>query len=176
MKPLMDARHYSVREILSDGLEVQIRAMRPDDVERIAEAFAKLDEESIYLRFFGFKKGLTEQDRKLIRELDFDTRVVLVVTLMENGREIIIGSGSYSRLGSDAAEVAFLIEEDFHRRGIARRLLWHLGRVARERGITRFEAEVLPHNKPMLRVFASSGWPMTTHRADGVIHVTLGII
>src|SRR5438045_1891716 len=136
---LIDARHYSVRETLRDGLEVQIRAVRPDDVDRLVEAFAKLEEETIYLRFFGFKRGLTDADRSLIRELDFDTRVMLVVAVSENGREIIIGSGSYSRFGPDAAEVAFLVEEDYQGRGIARRVLCHLGEIARERGIVRFE-------------------------------------
>jgi RimJ/RimL family protein N-acetyltransferase len=171
----MDARHYSAHETLRDGLEVQIRSLRPDDADRVAEAFAKLEQETIYLRFFGYKRELTDADWELIRELDFDTRVMLVVTLVEKGREIIIGSGSYARVGPDAAEVAFLVEEDYHGRGIARRVLRHLGEIARARGIVRFEAEVLPHNKAMLRVFAASGWPVTSRHDEGVVHVTLQI-
>ena len=146
-----DARHYSVRETLRNGLEVEIRSLRPDDVDRIAEAFEKLDEDSIYARFFGPRGGMTEKDRDLIRNLDFDSRVVLVVTLFESGRELIIGSGSYSRIGSDAAEVAFLVAKDHRGQGIARLVLRHLGEIARERGIERFEADVLPLNTPMLR-------------------------
>jgi len=100
---MIDARHYSVREPLGRGLEILIRSLRPDDVERMAEAFAKLDPESIASRFFGAKAGLTEEDRSLIRNLDFETRVILVATLVEAGREIVIASGSYSCAAPDTA-------------------------------------------------------------------------
>ncbi len=172
---MIDARHYAVRDTLRNGLEVLIRALRPDDGERIAEAFSKLDKESIHTRFFGPKAGLTEADYRNIRELDFDTRVGLVVTMIEGGREIIIASASYSCFAPDAAEVAFIVEEDYHGLGIAGRLLDHLGRIARERGLVRFEAEVLPYNTAMLKVFAASRWPMTRRSEDGAIHITLAL-
>ncbi|HSI65300.1 MAG TPA: GNAT family protein [Candidatus Saccharimonadia bacterium] len=172
---MLDARNYLAHETLRNGVEVQIRALRPDDGERIAEAFGKLEGDSIRSRFFGVKTGLTEREHRLIRELDFDRQVALVVTLMEHGREVIIGSGSYSRMAPDAAEIAFLMEEDYHGLGMARCVLWHLGLIARDRGILRFEADVLPHNRAMRRVFAASGWPMTAQRVDDVIHITLDL-
>jgi len=172
---MIDVRHYAVRETLRNGLEVLVRALHPDDGERIAEAFSKLDKESVYTRFFGPKTGLTDKDYQTIRELDFDTRVALVVTIMEGGREVIIASGSYSCFAPDAAEVAFTVEEDYHGLGIARRLLEHLGRIAGERGLVRFEAEVLPYNNAMLKVFAASGWPMSKRSEDGAIHITLAL-
>lgn len=172
---MIDARHYAETEILRNGLEVLVRALRPDDGERIAEAFAKLDRESIYARFFGPKPELTEKDYQTIREMDFDTRVALLVTIMEDGREIVIASGSYSRFAPDAAEVAFLVEEDYHGLGIARRMLQHLGRIAIDRGLVRFEAEVLPYNLAMVRVFEASGWPMSRRSEDGAIHITLAL-
>lgn len=170
---MLDARYYEAREVLRNGLEVTVRALRPDDGERVAEAFHKLDPESVYTRFFGPKTGLSEKDYASIRDMDFDTRVALLVTRAENGREVVIGSCSYSRFAPDAAEVAFLIEEDYHGLGLARRLLQHLGRIAVARGLTRFEAEVLPYNTAMLKVFAASGWPVTTRNEDGAVHVTL---
>ena len=75
----------------------------------------------------------------------------------------------------DAAEVAFLVEEDYHGLGIARRILQHLGRIAIERGLVRFEAEVLPYNSAMLKVFAASGWPMSKRSEDGSLHVILDL-
>ena len=172
---MIDARHYSEHETLRNGVEVHIRSLRPDDGDRISEAFEKIEEDSIRARFFASRSGLTEREHRLIRELDFDRQVALVVTLMEGGREIIIGSGSYSRIAADAAEIAFLVEEDYHGQGMARRLLWHLGLIARERGLVRFEAEVLPHNQAMRRVFSASGWPMTFRCMDDVIHITLDL-
>ena len=172
---MIDARHFEVRETLRNGSEICIRALRPDDGERMAEAFGKLDPESIYTRFFGPKMAVTEADLRRIREIDFESYVALIATVIQDGHEVVIASSSYSRLGADAAEVAFIVEEDYQGLGIARRLLGHLGRIAVDRGLTRFEAEVLPQNRSMLRVFTACGWPILTRTADGTVHVTLAL-
>jgi RimJ/RimL family protein N-acetyltransferase len=171
---VIDARNYSVTETLRNGLEVRIRAARPDDSDPLIEAFHKLDPESVYLRFFGPKKEFSAAELKRFREADFDTRVILLCTVQEAGREIVIATGTYARAGDATAEVAFIVEEDYHRLGIARRLLTHLGKIATA-GIRTFTAEVLPHNTAMLGVFGRCGWPMTTHSADGVTHITLDL-
>jgi RimJ/RimL family protein N-acetyltransferase len=156
-------------------MEVCIRALHPDDGERMAEAFRNLDPESVYNRFFSFKERLSEADHRLIREMDFDNRVALIVTHMVEGREVVIASSSYARCGDGMAEVAFIVEEDFQGLGIARRLLAHLGRIARERGISRFIAEVLVANTPMLKVFSAIGWPMKKRMLGGTAHLTLSL-
>jgi len=71
--------------------------------------------------------------------------------------------------------VAFTIEEDYHRQGIARILLQHLAPIAREKGLSRFVAEVLPENTGMLTVFSRSGLPMKTEHREDAIHVTLSL-
>jgi GNAT superfamily N-acetyltransferase len=172
---MIDARNYSVTETLRNGLEVCIRAARPDDSDLLIEAFHKLDPESVYLRFFGPKKEISPAELKRFREADFINRVILLCTVQEHGREIAIASGTYASAGDATAEVAFIVEEDYYRLGIARRLLTHLGKIATAAGIRTFIAEVLPHNTAMLGVFGHCGWPMTTHSADGVIHITLDL-
>lgn len=172
---MIDARHYLASETLRNGLEIRIRALRPDDDERIVEAFSRLDPESVYTRFFRYKKEVSAADLQLIRELDFDRRVVLVATLTENGREIIIGSSSYAVYEDNTAEIAFIVEEDYQGLGIARQLLQHLGKIARERGITTFTAEVLYQNVAMLKVFKASGWPMKSSKEDGSVLISLAM-
>jgi len=172
---MIDARHYLASETLRNGLEIRIRALRPDDGERIVEAFSKLDPETVYTRFFSNKKEVSEADLRVIRELDFETRVVLVATLTENGREIIIASSSYSMYEDKTAEIAFIVEEDYHGLGIGRRLLGHLGKIARARGITTFTAEVLYQNLAMLKVFTASGWPMKRTSEDGAVLISLAL-
>ena len=171
-----DLRNYHAVEQLKNGLSVTVRAIRPDDKDRITEAFRNLERESVYTRFFGFKKELTQEDLKTATEVDFENVVALVVTRAEGQVETIIGSGRY--VAGDApggrrhAEVAFLVEEDYHGLGIASRILRHLTAIARDKGIAAFEAEVLPENKAMLAVFARSGLAMSQSREDGVVHVT----
>ena len=96
------------------------------------------------------------------------------------GRETVIAEGRY--ITDDAprprrsAEVAFTTEEDYQGRGIARLLLRHLVRIARENSVSRLEADVLAGNQPMLTVFHRSGLPMQQRSDGGVIHVTLSLV
>ena len=68
---MLDARNYLASETLRNGLAIRIRALRPDDGERIVEAFNKLEPETIYTRFFRYKKEVSEADLRLIRETGF---------------------------------------------------------------------------------------------------------
>jgi GNAT superfamily N-acetyltransferase len=152
--------------------QVSIRAVRPDDRERIVKAFRGLDRRSVYLRFFSYKKELEDEELRRVTECDGVSEAVLVATVGSGDREIIVGLGSYVRSGA-AADVAFAVEEDFQGRGIASRLLRQLVEVARANGIVRFEADVLAENAPMLAVLRNSGLRMQTRHGQGVAHVTL---
>jgi len=151
-------------EWLRDRRPLTIRAIKPGDKSLLRDAFKGLDETSIRLRFFGPKKELTNQELVQATEIDFVRNVALVSCVQESGREHIVGVGRYFLYESQnpplAAEVAFVVEEDFHRQGIASLLFKHLVLIGREQGISRFEAEVLPRNKAMLKVFDESGIPI----------------
>jgi RimJ/RimL family protein N-acetyltransferase len=175
---MIDAREFEMTETLKNGLAVRIRAIRPADKAGIVDAFGKLDPESVYTRFFRTKDSLSDADLKRATEVDFDNVVALVVTIESGGKETIMGGGRYLAFdhpGGRSAEIAFVVEEDYHGLGIAGRLLKHLARIAREKGVRQFEAEVLPQNKAMLSVFSRSGLPMEQTQTEGVIHVTLSL-
>ena len=69
--------------------------------------------------------------------------------------------------GKDEAEVAFVVADEHHGRGISTLLLEHLAAIARLNGIVRFTAEVLADNRAMLTVFAKAGWPLTRSSTAG---------
>ena len=168
---------FRVSETLRSGREVIVRALRPDDREKIARAVRGLDRESIYTRLFSYRNELTEAGLDRIMRTDPDGEVVLVATIGSGETETVIGSGRYvvraEGGGVKSAEVAFMVEEDYHGLGIAGRLLRHLAGIARARGIARFDASVLSRNKAMLSVFARSGLPMQKRTADGEVHIAL---
>jgi len=177
---MTDAGHFKKIETLKNGIEATFRAVRPDDRQKIIDAFRNLERESIFMRFFGYKNHLSEADLKAAVEVDFVRVVTLVVTIMVENREIIIGSGRYSLLNGKSeeekrAEVSFTVEEDYHGQGIASRLLRYLAQIARETGVRKFLAEVLSENKAMLAVFEHSGFPMHRKKEGDVVHVTLAI-
>jgi RimJ/RimL family protein N-acetyltransferase len=172
-----DIVHYRVTEQLRDQRSVTIRAIRPGDKGLLHEAFKELDEASVYTRFFAPKLQLSEAELIWATEIDFVRNVALAACVQEGDRERIIGMGRYvAAPGPDlptSAEVAFVVEEDFHGLGIASILLKHLVLIGRKQGLSRLEAEVLPQNKAMLRVFRRSGLPVTTAPGEDAVHVTI---
>jgi GNAT superfamily N-acetyltransferase len=174
------ARAYSVAEALRNGAAVTVRAIRPDDRERLGEAFAKLEPGSVYTRFFSHRGQPSDKELRAATEVDFESTVALVVTIPDGaGDETIIGAGRYLLNGppgtGSGAEVAFTVEEDFQDQGIAGLLLRHLAGIARRQGVPELTAEVLPNNRGMLAVLARSGLPMKRATEDGVVHVALSL-
>ncbi len=172
-----DIAKYTVVEKLRDQRPVTIRAIRPGDKEPFHEAFKGLEANSIYLRFFGPRKELTDRELIVATEVDFIRTVALVACVQESAGERIIGGARYFALGRpdppSAAEIAFLVEEDYQGQGLASILLKHLLLIGREQGISRFEADVLHANKKMLRVFERTGLPIVTKASSDSIHVTI---
>ncbi|WP_318842895.1 GNAT family N-acetyltransferase, partial [Myceligenerans pegani] len=77
--------------------------------------------------------------------------------------------------GPRTAEVAFNIADSVQGRGLGSVLLEHLADAARERGIRRFAAEVLPQNRAMLGVFREAGYAVEQHLDDGFVHVGIDL-
>ena len=173
------AREFSVSDVLKDGTRVTIRAIRPDDGDRFLEAFRLLEKDSIYTRFFCDRSDLSDAEIDRAVNVDFVREVALVVTTETVPGETIIASGRYITIDGSStersAELAFVVEEDYQGRGIASRLLAHLAALARSQSLTRFEADVLTRNSPMLAVFKRCGFPMRQRRDGGVIHLTLAL-
>jgi len=177
---MIDAANYDQPETLKDGTVVTVRAVRPDDKRRIVDAFQKLDTQSVFTRFFHHKQDLSAAELKDATEVDFDEVVALVVTAGKGKKERIIAGARYLLYESVAdderhAEVAFLVLERYQGHGIAGRLLRHLARIGRDKGVACFEAEVLAENRPMLSVFSRSRLPMTRRSEDGSVHVSLDL-
>lgn len=173
----MDPQNYTASETLNDGTPVTIRAIRHDDDNTILDAFKNLDRDSVYRRFFSPKKDLTAAELEQLTDVDFSQVVALVVTAQGRDGDILIGGGRYARddMGSVSAELAFMTDSNYRGGGIATLILRHLVRIAREAGVSRFEADVLAENQPMLAVFRHSGLPMQLRRDAGVLHVTLSL-
>jgi RimJ/RimL family protein N-acetyltransferase len=172
-----DIMNYKVTEQLRNKQEITVRAVRPDDKGLVVEALSNLSADSIYRRLFTTKKNISPEGLKKVTEVDFDNVVALVVEMEKDGKEQLVGGGRYIRSGATEngykAEVAFLINDAFQGLGIASRIFKHLLAIARESGITQFEAEVLPANAAMLRVFSGSGLRVTKNVTRESIHISM---
>jgi RimJ/RimL family protein N-acetyltransferase len=164
---------------LCDGTPATIRVMHDSDRERLIAAFAKLEQDTIYTRFFSFRKEIGERALGRIAEIDFVNLCGLVATVGSGTGETVIAAGTYvvhpTPGDIKTAEVAFTVEEDYQGQGLAGRLLAALAGIARQHAIARFDAEVLSGNQPMLAVFRRAGLAMRTRREGGVTQVEIDL-
>ena len=77
--------------------------------------------------------------------------------------------------GGDVAEVAFTVADDYQHRGAATLLLRELIAFARQSGIRKLLALVLPDNLAMLEVFRRSNRPTGVSLSDGLHRVVLSL-
>ncbi|YCK80300.1 GNAT family N-acetyltransferase [Arthrobacter sp. D3-18] len=164
--------YWEADVVLRDGGTAHLRPIRPEDADALQAFHAGQSQASIYMRFFSFKPKLSGKEVRRFTEVDHINRVAFVITI---GGEIM-GIGRYDRLDDPAeAEVAFNISDAHQGRGIGSILLEHLAVAARENGIRRFTAEVLPDNRKMLMVFADAGYDLKRQFDDGVVSVEFNI-
>jgi acetyl coenzyme A synthetase (ADP forming)-like protein len=154
--------------VLSDGGTVLIRPIRPDDAPALARFHEGLSPESVYLRYFSPHPHLSDAELVYLTTLDYRWRMALVAILGED----IVGVARYEgKEGTTTAEVAFLVDDTNHGRGIGTVLLEWLAVAAREAGITEFYATTLWENKRMLSVFRDAGFQTKSVVGGGEVSV-----
>ncbi|MEU8893035.1 GNAT family N-acetyltransferase [Streptomyces sp. NPDC048442] len=169
--------HWEADVVLRDGGTARIRPITTEDASRLVSFYEQVSDESKYYRFFAPYPRLSAKDVHRFTHHDYVDRVGLAVTV---GGEFI-ATVRYDRINADGlpasgpdadqAEVAFLVQDAHQGRGVASALLEHIGAVARERGIRRFVAEVLPANSKMIKVFTDAGYQQKRSFEDGVVHL-----
>ena len=150
--------------------------LRPDDQADLIAAVDRTSAQSLYRRFFGVRRGFTDQEIAFFLNVDFVNRVALVAVVDERGYPTIVGGGRYVVVQPGTAEVAFAVVDEYQGQGIGAALMRHLAAIARRGEIKQFIAEVLPDNNPMLKVFEKSGFRLSTRRESNIVHVTLQLL
>ncbi|WP_411072883.1 GNAT family N-acetyltransferase [Streptomyces sp. cmx-4-25] len=172
--------HWEADVVLRDGGTARIRPITADDADRLVSFYEQVSDESKYYRFFAPYPRLSAKDVHRFTHHDFVNRVGLAATV---GGEFI-ATVRYDRIDdrglpasapADEAEVAFLVQDAHQGRGVASALLEHIAAVARERGIRRFAAEVLPANTKMIKVFTDAGYTQKRSFEDGSVRLHLDL-
>jgi GNAT superfamily N-acetyltransferase len=170
---MIQARDYSALETLRDGRMAEIRALRPEDRAGLLAAVGRTSNQSLYRRFFAFKRGFTDQEVDFYVNVDFVSHVALVALLEKDGQTVIVGGARYIVVQPNQAEVAFAVDDAHQGQGIGAALMRHLVTLARNAGLSELIADVLPENTAMLKVFETSGLGITTRRERDATHVVL---
>jgi acetyltransferase len=162
------ARAYPAKYVspwkMKDGTGVTIRPIRPEDEPLMVKFHEALSERSVYLRYFHYSKldQRVAHDR-LVRMcfLDYDREIALLAECVApdaHAREIL-AIGRMSKLpGSNDAEIAFLVRDQYQRRGLGAELLRRLIQIARDERLERLLAYILLENTEMQSLVRKAGF------------------
>jgi GNAT superfamily N-acetyltransferase len=156
---------------LRDGERVLVRPVRLADGEQLAGLHARLSQDSIYRRYFGFKPALSPAEIRRFTGIAEEWRFALV-GVRSTGQ--LAGVARYEgQAGRTDAEIALIIDDALHHLGLGTLLLRRLVDVAVMSGMTSLTAVVLPSNNAMLHLLQALHLPSTSARDSGSIEVTL---
>jgi acetyltransferase len=156
--------------------EVRIRRVRPTDAPDLERFYAALSEDSRLRRFLGVVRGLNARQASTFCTPDDDHRegFVAVVSAGSPPAGRIVGHLCLEPDGTDTAEVAIAVADDWQRRGLGRRLMEAGLRWARRAGVTRFTATMFADNAGIHRLLLGLGLPAETRLViAGVSAITI---
>ena len=144
---------------------IVLRPPRLGEREPVLEVFAGLSERSRRLRFLGAKPRLPERDLELLVDVGRCGREAVAAVDAATGRAV--GLARFVRdAGAPEAEIAFEVVDEWQGRGVGRRLVAELARLACEQRILRLRADVDRSNAPALALVRSLG-DVVSQRSEG---------
>lgn len=156
---------------------MHLRPIVPEDEPLLHEAVAAMSERTVYFRFFSPLKRMSDALAHRLAVVDYNDRFAIVATTRRpSGKERIVGVARYDRArGTDVAEVAVAVIDEFQRRGLGGQLLAELARVGRAHGIRTFSLIVLPENREMLGLLRKMGWIHQAKLNGGVYEISFDL-
>jgi acetyltransferase len=148
---------------MRDGLEVMIRPIRPEDEPAMVEFHGALSAQTVHMRYFASipLETRTRHDA-LIRGcfIDYDRAMALVAERQDtNGNKQILGLGRLIGVhGSNEAEFAVAIADQFQGMGLGTELLRRLVQIGKDEGVSRIFGEILVDNASMRSVCRRLGF------------------
>ncbi len=167
-----EGKNFKEHVLLKDGQGILLRPAENRDKELIKEFLSRVSQESLRMRFMVSVSQVPEETINMFSNCDFKEMGCLLAIVGEGEEEKVIGLGNYiTSPNGRSAEVAFLIEDDYQGKGIGTILLERLAGIAAGHGIVEFEAEVLPENISMLKVFKGSGFGIHQSWSSDTVHL-----
>jgi acyl-CoA hydrolase/RimJ/RimL family protein N-acetyltransferase len=159
----------AISRLFGKDINIRFRALRPSDEEGMRRLFYRCSDETVYTRYFSPIKTMPHTRMQEYVNIDYSNTLAIVGLIGESGNGKIIAEARFVRQSnSPYADVAFIVDENYQNIGIAGYMYKTLIRIARERGIKGFTADVLASNKAMFKVFEKGGYIVNVRFEEGV--------
>ena len=157
-------------DTLREGTEIFFRPVKPTDEAELSEMLYSLSEQSVKTRYMAHTMAFPHKDVQQLTNIDYRQDISIVGTVPAVSGEHVVALAQYFLdPKTRAAEVAFIVQDEWQQKGMGTLLLDYLTQIAKSRGVKRFYAKVMPINKPMLTIFYNSGYKVNTE-FDGDVY------
>lgn len=160
-------------QTLKDGTQIFFRPVKPTDDASLSEMLYSLSPASIRTRYMSQTMRFPHKDLQKLTNIDYEQNLAILGTVPGVSEDQIVAIAQYFLdPKTQAAEVAFVVQDEWQQKGMGTLLLQYLTQIAKQRGVKRFYAKVLPVNKAMLAVFHNSGFQVNTEFDGEVYNIT----
>ena len=136
--------------------------------------FYRFSDESVYYRYFHSVSSMPHAKIQEYVNVDWNQVISIVGLVGEEGKGRIIAEARFLIIPvSPFAEIVFVVDEAYQGIGIASFLYKMLIRLAKEKDIKGFMADVLFSNIGAMKVLRKGHLPVKAHLEDGVYHLVI---
>ncbi len=155
---------------LSDGTDVILRPVKPEDEPMWLALLGSCSKESIYFRFSTNYFFDSHEVASQFCYIDYSREMAIVAEITENNSQRLIGVG---RLIADpdheTVEYAILITDAWQNKNLGNILTRYCLDISKEMGLKRIVAETTADNKPMIAIFKKLKFKIHFN-ADSTVH------
>ena len=156
------------------GLALHIRPIDATDADLYAAMVARLSNESRYNRFMGAKPSFTGTELRALTRVDHRTSEALLAIDPTDGPAVAEARYAIWPDAPDAAEIAFVVADDWQRQGIASMLGADVVARAAANGFARLTATTFAENLAARTVLRRLGFS-TRSIGGGVVDLELAL-
>ena len=157
--------------LLSDGSEVLVRAVRPEDKPLFVAGWSELSDHSVYTRFLASRPALSVDELALFTEIDHVDHEAIGALDPASGNGVAVARYVRDRERPHVAEAAVTVVDAWQHRGLGGKLLRRLCARASENRIRVFSASLFASNDAMLSLFERLGEVTVTRRDGATIEI-----
>jgi acetyltransferase len=164
------------RITLSNGLEVLLRPVLPEDEPGLQGLVQRTSPEDLRLRFFQPIRALSHDMAAALTQIDYNREMALVaVGPGLPGKATVYGMANLSAdPDNQRAEYSIIVDRELMRCGLGMGLMRRIIDYGHQRNIREIYGEVLQENEAMLELDKALGFSVHTPPDDpGLRHVTL---
>lgn len=164
----------ATEHIFKDGLKVRFRAIKPSDEEAMRRLFYRFSKQVVFRRFLFPISTMPHNKMQEYVNVDYSLMMSVVALVRESDQEKIIAEARYAKDEQSAiGDLAFVVDEKYQGIGIGSYLYEMLIRLAKDRGLKGFTAEVLQVNQSMMKVFENGQLPINARVDNGLLKLAI---